>query len=199
MSRCLIFGISLFAIASGALADSTETDYYRLIPIPIPEGIVLEAGGIEAMPDGRLAASTRRGDVYLIEGALNDPPSSVRFTKFASGLHETLSIAQKDGVVYVLQRGELTRLRDTDGDGRADLYETVADGWELSGNHHEYAFASKFDRQGDIWVALCLTGSSTSAAKFRGWGLRLTPDGKTIPVVSGIRSPGGVGSKAAGD
>ena len=39
-----------------------------------------------------------------------------------------------------------------------------------------------------MWVVLCLTGSFTSESTFRGWCLRITPDGKSIPTCSGIRS-----------
>ena len=34
-----------------------QDDYYQVIPIPVPEGIVLEAGGLDFMPDGKLAVS----------------------------------------------------------------------------------------------------------------------------------------------
>ena len=52
---------------------------------------------------------------------------------------------------------------------------------------------SKFDAEGNIWVVLCLTGSFSSEVPFRGWAVRVTPDGRTIPTTSGIRSPGGIG------
>ncbi len=55
------------------------------------------------------------------------------------------------------------------------------------------------DADGNIWVALCLTGSFGSDGLYRGWVVRVTPDGKTIPTCSGIRSPGGIGANAAGD
>ena len=104
-----------------------------------------------------------------------------------------------DGWLYATQRGEVSRLKDDDGDGRADLFETVSDGWEINGDYHEYAFGSKFDRDGNLWVVLCLTGSFSSEVKFRGWCLRISPDGKVTPTVSGLRSPGGIGANAAGD
>ena len=59
--------------------------------------------------------------------------------------------------------------------------------------------ARKFDRDGNLWVALCLTGSFTSENKFRGWALRISPDGKVTPTCSGLRSPGGLGMNAEGD
>jgi hypothetical protein len=93
----------------------------------------------------------------------------------------------------------VSRLKDEDGDGRADRFEVVSDAWEISGDYHEYAFGSKFDREGNLWVVLCLTGSFSSEVKFRGWCLRITPDGRAIPTTSGIRSPGGIGANALGD
>jgi hypothetical protein len=46
-----------------------EDDYYKLIRLPIPEGIVLEVGGLEQLPDGRLAVATRRGEIYFVDVA----------------------------------------------------------------------------------------------------------------------------------
>ena len=133
----------------------------------------------------------------------NDPTAmdvgNIEAQRYAHGLHEVLGLAQRNGWLYCIQRGELTRMKDEDRDGRADLFETVSDGWEINGDYHEYAFGSKFDKNGHLWTVLCLTGSFNSNVKFRGWCLRLTEDGKTIPTCSGIRSPGGIGFNAAGD
>jgi hypothetical protein len=97
---------------------------------------------------------------------------------------------KKDGALYATQRGEVTRLKDTNGDGKADLVETVNDDWGINGDYHDYAFGTKFDKEGNIWVVLCLTGSFTSEVPYRGWCLRISPDGKSIPTCSGVRSPG---------
>src|SRR3954454_16154265 len=96
-----------------------ESAYYKIIEIPIPEDIVLECGGFENMPDGSVMVSTRRGDIYRVEGALKDPPTDVKFTRWATGLHEVLGLAYnpKDGFLYACQRGEITKLKDTDKDG----------------------------------------------------------------------------------
>ena len=37
-------------------------------------------------------------------------------------------------MIYTAQRGELTRMKDSDGDGSADTYETVCDAGDISGN-----------------------------------------------------------------
>lgn len=176
-----------------------EDDYYRLEALPIPNGAVIEAGDLELMPDGRLAMSTRRGDIYMITNPLAEDLDEVRFQRWAEGMHEVLGLAYRDGWLYATQRGEVTRIKDANDDGIADTFETVFDGWGLSGDYHEYAFSSKFDAKGHLWVTLCLTGSFSSNVPFRGWCLRVTPDGEGIPTCSGIRSPGGVGINAAGD
>ncbi|GIW90075.1 MAG: hypothetical protein KatS3mg109_0507 [Pirellulaceae bacterium] len=201
MSRVLSAAIIVAALLAGAAeaADpAAEADYYRIVDVPIPEGVVLEVGGLTLTSTGQLALCTRRGDVYLVDNPLGEP-QQMAFHLFAAGLHEPLGITERDGWLYVTQRGEVSRLRDTDGDGRADQFQTVADGWGLSGDYHEYAFGSPFDRDGNLWVALCLTGSFTSEAFLRGWCVRVTPEGRVVPTCSGLRSPGGIGMNAVGD
>ena len=177
-----------------------EEDFYKILTFKIPDDVVLEAGALELMPDGKLAVATRRGEIYMVEKPFSDDPAKdARFVRYAHGLHEVLGLAYRGDWLYVTQRGELSRLKDSDGDGRADVFETVTDAWEIGGDYHEYAFGSQFDRDGNLWVVLCLTGSFTSENKFRGWCLRVSPEGKVIPTCSGLRSPGGIGMNAAGD
>jgi hypothetical protein len=178
---------------------ATEEDYYKLLRFTVPRGEVLEAGAIEILPGDKVAVGTRRGEIWLLHNAYAADPSKVKFTRFAHGLHEVLGLGQRNGWLYVTHRPEVTRIKDTNGDGKADLFESVTDGWEISGDYHEYAIASRHDKKGNIWITLCLTGSFTSDAKFRGWAVKVTPEGKMIPVMSGVRSPGGVGFNAEGD
>src|SRR5262249_18454452 len=145
------------------------------------------------------AVATRRGEIFLVGNAHPPGPKHVKFSRYAHGLHEVLGPADRDGWLYAAQRGGLTRVEDLNADRRPDGFETGSDLWDITGDYHEYAFGSKFDREGNLWVALCLTGSFTSEGKYRGWCLRIGPDGKAVPVCSGIRSPGGIGMNAEGD
>ena len=195
-----------FCLRAAAAAQKTkpifataEDEYYQILRFELPPGEVLEAGAIEIMPDGKVAVGTRRGEIWMIDNAYADDPKQAKFTRFAHGLHEILGLAQKDGWLYVTQRPDVTRIKDTDGDGKADVFEVVTDGWEINGDYHEYAFGSRFDKDGNIWIALCLTGSFNSNSKFRGWAGKVTPEGKFVPTTSGVRSPGGVGFNADGD
>ena len=178
------------AAEEGAASRATEADFYAIKKLEIPPQAFLEVGALEWLPGDRIAVASRRGEIWFVDDPAGAAP---KWTRFAHGLHEVLGLAWKDGWLYVTQRPEVSRLRDTDGDGEADELETVADGWGVSGDYHEYAFGSKFDADGNIWVVLCLTGSFSSEVPFRGWAVRVTPDGRTIPTTSGIRSPGGIG------
>jgi len=176
----------------------TEDDYYKIITLPTPEGILLEVGGVATLPDGRIAVCTRRGDVWIVENPSMDKGSSPRYTLFASGLHEALGLAYYEGALYTAQRGELTRLIDKNGDGRADVYETVY-AWPLSGHYHEYSFGPKIGPDGSFFV----TGNvafgdeewwrGESRVPWRGWTMKIHPDGTMEPWATGMRSPCGLG------
>ncbi len=180
-------------------ARPDQSEYYTITPLQAPEGVVLEAGAICQLSDGRLAVGTRRGEIWIIDQPESGAVPSERFHLFAQGLHEPLGLAERDGWLYVVQRPDVSRIRDTDGDGLADEFEVVAEPWEISGDYHEYNFGSKFDGAGNLWTTSCLTGSFNSDVLYRGWCLRITPDGKVIPTCSGIRSPGGMAMNADGD
>ncbi len=175
-----------------------QAEFWKVEPVPMPEGVVLEVGALEWIPAAepagvdRLAVATRRGEIWIATGVEGDL-GTVQWRRFAEGLHEVLGLSWRNGWLYVTQRCELSRLKDETGDGVADVFETVSDGWGINGDYHEYAFGSKFDREGNIWIVLCLTGSGSSNSLFRGWCVRVSEDGRLIPTCSGIRSPGGIG------
>jgi len=102
------------------------------------------------MPDGRLAVSTRRGEIWIVENPYQKDSHQTYYRRFASGLHEILGLAYKNGVFYCSQRGELTKITDTDRDGVADSYEPIYQ-FELSGNYHEYTYGPVFDKTGICW------------------------------------------------
>lgn len=168
-----------------------EREYYRLVNLPIPADLVIEAGAFVDLPDGRIAIGTRHGDVFFVSG-MDAPNPRPEFKLFASGLDEIFGLAWKDNALYVTHSAELTKVSDTDGDGTADRFDVISDAWGY-GTYHEYAFGSKFDPAGNLYVALGLSSSYHSQELFRGWALKITPDGKTIPIASGLRSPGGIG------
>ncbi len=195
---CVLLPIGAWAQKKSA---KTEQDYYEIKTLPIPKDIYLEIGGIATMPDGRLAVSTRRGEIWIIENPYQKENHQVHYKRFASGLHEVLGLAYKDGAFYCSQRGELTKITDTDRDGVADSYVPVYQ-FELSGNYHEYTYGPVFDKNGDMLVTLNLAWIGFGEGKFakwRGWLLKIKPDGTMEPHSAGLRSPAGYSINDEGD
>ncbi|MCP4775341.1 MAG: hypothetical protein GY880_13985 [Planctomycetaceae bacterium] len=174
-----------------------EAKYYKMVEVPLPPELAVEAGSFEVMPDKKqLAIATRRGDIFLVDGIFQKHPEPV-FKKYASGLDEIFGMAYRNDAFHITQQTEVTRITDTNNDGRADQFDTLSDRWGFR-HYHEFSFGSKPDPEGNIWVALCLSESYHSKAPFRGWCLKITPDGRSIPVCSGIRSPCGIGPNEHG-
>lgn len=167
----------------------TESDYYEIVDLPIPDDIMLEVGGMDVLPDGRLAVCTRRGEVWLIDDPYQQN-GGPEYELFAEGLHEPLGLTYRDGSIYVTQRTEITRLTDTDGDERAEEYKTI---WTrpVSGNYHEYFYGPLFLPNGDMLVTVNLgwIGHGASLSKWDGWMLQITPEGEVKPLATGLRSP----------
>lgn len=176
-----------------------EGYYYQLITLPIPDNVPLEVGGLDMMKDGRPVVATRRGEVWIVDGAYQANPQP-GYHRFASGLHEPLGLLVQDDALYATQRGELTRMIDEDGDEAADIFETVY-AWPLTGNYHEYSYGPLALPNGNFFVSLNLgwVGHGDSRVKWRGWALEIAPDGEVKPMAVGFRSPAGIGITEAGD
>ena len=172
-----------------------EEDFFNIRNIATPEGVLLEVGGLTVLPNGDLGVATRRGEVYIIENPTSSRPF---FRRFASGLHEPLGLAYKDGALYAAQRGELTKMVDSNSDGKADLYETVYS-WPLSGHYHEYSFGPKIAPDGDFFVTGNVAFGSEewwrgeSRVPWRGWTMKISEEGEMQPWATGMRSPAGLG------
>ena len=203
--------LSSFLLAASP-AD-TISDYYTVETIPTPPGLVAETGGLSFLPDGRLAACFHRGEVMLYN------PKTKSWKLFAEGLHDPLGVvAISNRELLVIQRPELTRITDVNGDGVADTYETVTDQYGMSGNYHEFAFGPVRDAKGNLYISLNTAsngagirdevrgtydslgrqGRMYSCVPYRGWIMQITPDGKVRPYASGFRSPNGMGFDAQG-
>jgi len=192
--RALLCTVFALGSLSAAAQEPREEDYYRIHTVPLPPGLALEVGGIAMLPDGRPLICTRRGEVWIVEGALDGSGEGASFKLFMEGLQEPLGLLVHEGWVYVTQRGELSRMRDADGDDRAEELETVCDTWRVSGNYHEYNFGPRLGPDGNFWITTNkpFGGEPFGRVPWRGFALRITPEGEMIPTCSGLRSPAGI-------
>ena len=169
LSHSIILALTLPVLAVGA----TKTDkksakataeqvagFFQIDPIMTPPGVDPQVGGLDTTADGRLVAAFHHGEVGIFD------PKSQGWKIFAEGLHEPLGVlAEKDGSILVMQRPELTRLKDTTGSGTADSYETVWDGFGMTGNYHEFAFGPVRGANGKLYVALNLASNGDTIHK----------------------------------
>src|SRR5476651_1923952 len=141
------------------------------------EDIALEVSGMDFTADGKLAVAIRKGEVWLLDGVLTRAADKISYKLFASGLHEPLGLLRDGDSLLVTQRTEMTRLRDTNGDGVADEYLTAGRGWNVSGAYHGYAYGPKRDGRGNLWATLNVDmgDHADNKAAWRGWGGIITP------------------------
>ncbi|MFY0625959.1 MAG: hypothetical protein JXR07_06685 [Reichenbachiella sp.] len=184
-------------LVNAQIADR-ESEYYRITTVPVPEGILIEAGGVSVLQDGKVAIATRRGDVWIINNPTLKGGTKPSFQLFASGLHEPLGLAYLEGSLYTAQRGELTKLTDTDGDNIADEYKTIYS-WPLSSHYHEYSFGPVIGPDNSFFVTANVAFGNgewwrgESRVPWRGWTMRIKKDGTMEPWATGMRSPAGYG------
>ncbi|MEM9326657.1 MAG: hypothetical protein AAGA85_13420 [Bacteroidota bacterium] len=175
-----------------------EKEFYRISTVPVPENIAMEVGGLALMQDGSMAVATRRGDVWIVSNPSLERGTPPVIQLFAQGLHEPLGLAYLGGDLYTAQRGELTKLSDTNGDRVADVYETVYS-WPVSGHYHEYSFGplitpdTSFFVTGNVAFGNEEWWRGESRVPWRGWIFKITKDRELEPWATGVRSPAGYG------
>ncbi len=185
-------------------APPVESDYWRIETMRVPDSICMEATGLLPLDEKRLMATNRRGEVWIVTDPWGEKPT---FKLAYDGLSEPLGLLATKGWkgptdwIYTSQRGELSRMRDDDGDGTIDRLETVSSAWSISGNYHEYCFGPVQDANGDLWLTLNRPfGEEPFGHKdWRGWAVRIAPDGTTTFECAGLRSPCGVATSPEGE
>jgi len=106
--------------------------------------------------------------------------------------------------LYVTQKGEVTRLRDRDGDGTADQFDTISAGWPVSQNYHEFTF-NLVPFQGHFYVTTSVplrsgvtnymagTHGSMPISDGPGSWIKIDPiTGKWERIATGLRTPNGM-------
>ena len=216
--KSLPFSALLLGLFLGNVGPlQAEDSSYRLESIAFPPGVPPEVGALGFNPSGDLVVALRRSDV-IVATPIEDP-TAFQWRRFASGLHNPCGMdILSDDEIVVSQMPELTRIRDTDGDGTADDYERVASPWGMSGNYHETNHLVP-DGKGGYFVAIGTAshngpvfyhirgeyskvgrrGRNFSAASWKGWVLHIDAEGTMTPWASGFRMHNGILLDSAGN
>ena len=90
------FFSGFFLFLTAAMAAPVQSDFYLREEIPLPPGEVMEIGSVALLPGQKVAVSTRRGDIWICDGAYGDDLIKVTWKKFAQGQHEPFGMFWKD-------------------------------------------------------------------------------------------------------
>jgi glucose/arabinose dehydrogenase len=166
---------------------------YKLEAFPLPPEIELLVTGMDFLPTGELAVCTWLGDVYIVEQP-QGAPGAAKYRRFARGLNEPGGLKVINGNIYIVQKQELTRLVDTDGNGEADLFECLNQDWGFTGNYHDFSFGPAVDSSNNLYV-MRNGNRGLYEVPYMGWCLKLSPDARQLTAFcDGLRSPNGFGT-----
>ena len=190
-------------VTAGKLSPDTAayvTDKLTL-PLPNPWKRNVRIADLSFFADGRAAAVTFEGDVWMIEGIDKDL-KNVRWKRFASGIHEPMSIDVVKDKIYVFGREGIVRLHDLNADGQADFYENFSNVMAQSPESREWAADMVYGPDGCFYIA---KGGSQSngpgvtaqvAKGFRagsqhnGTVMKISADGLSYEMIAtGLRGP----------
>lgn len=166
---------------------------------------LFEALGLSLTKDNTVVVATRTAGIWrLVKG---------QWHLFAEGTFDSLGVVVEDkkGLSVIAgQKAELTRIRDTNGDGIADSYETLFDAHAYHGNYHSYMHGPVRGGDGAYYVSINLADGNDgstykaggqymgSAGGLAGWSIRIEPNGKFETWANGLRSPAGLGTAPDG-
>jgi cytochrome c2 len=169
-----------------------------LLPVPNPWKRNVRLADIAFLNDqGDAAGVTFDGDVWLISGLKGDL-EAVSWKRFASGLHEPMSIVvrqpnQESGVknqeLLVFDRNGIWKLVDSNNDGECDRYEMFCNLFAQTAETREFPNSMKLGPKGELYISKG-GQEGTTRGKHNGTVIKVAADGKSFEVIGyGLRQP----------
>lgn len=199
LPELLLFpALLILASCAGSFRPSDAQEIERRIQLPKGFRIAVFADGLNRR--ARFMAFDRRGNLYVTlagtgqVAVLPDRDKDGRadaVIPFAAGLKRPHGIDIRDGWVYVGETDGVVRLRDLDGDLRADVKEQIVRGLPAGGH---WTRTVRFGPDGKLYVSI---GSSCNACveddPRRAAVVRYEPDGRGEAVFArGLRNSVGI-------
>ncbi len=162
------------------------------LPYDNPYKALFFVTGLDFMPNGDIAICTAHGDVWIAH--TDEKARRVRWKRYATGLYQPLGLKVVDGEVIVLERGQLTVLRDAQEDkevrGEANVCQCLSNDWHTGPGEHSFDTCLETDRDGSFYFFK--TGDTDLPTG--GCLLRVPKDGGKAEIfATGFRHPIGLG------
>ncbi|MFM2176858.1 MAG: hypothetical protein RL015_956 [Verrucomicrobiota bacterium] len=186
------------------LSTSPEAYVLDSIPLPVPNPWKrnVRLADIAFLNDqGDAAGVTFDGDVWLISGLKGDL-QNVTWKRFASGLHEPMSIVVRKGQglagqevkgqdteILVFDRTGIWKLVDSNNDRECDRYEMFCNLPAQTAETREFPNSMKLGPDGALYISKG-GQEGTTRGKHNGTAIKVAPDGKSFEVIGyGLRQP----------
>jgi len=151
-----------------------------------PTGIDFLEGGQEAV------VCTIDGEVWRLNG-ITRSEGSIEWRRIATGLFQPLGIKYHRGAIYVSCRDQIVVLRDLNGDGETDFYESFNSDHQVTEHFHEFAMGLQVDATGNFYYAKSGRHARTALVPRHGTLIRVSPDGSRSEIIArGFRAANGV-------
>ena len=157
-----------------------------------PWNAQLRFGGLDFLSADRAAICTWDGDVWTVAG-LTAADGSLAWRRIATGLFQPLGVKVIEGTIHVTCRDRIVALRDLDGDGCTDRYDTFNGDHQVTEHFHEFAMGLEADAAGNLYYAKSARHALPAVVPHHGTLLRVSRDGRTTEIVAnGFRAANGV-------
>ncbi len=180
------------SIIRGNEEDAYAADVFAL-PFENPWKSRMRPTGIDFLEDGDEAVvSTIDGEVWRLKG-ITQPEGSIEWRRIATGLFQPLGIKYHEGDIYVGCRDQIAILRDLNGDGETDFYESFNSDHQVTEHFHEFAMGLQTDDAGNFYYAKSGRHARTALVPQHGTLIRVSPDGEHSAIIAnGFRAANGV-------
>ncbi len=158
--------------------------------------------GLDFYDDGNSAAVCDwDGNVWRVDGLADLPPpvapptasATLHWTRIASGLFQPLGLKIIAGQVFVNCRDQICILRDLNGDGETDYYESFNNDHQVTEHFHEFAMGLQTDAAGNLYYAKSARHALPAVVPHHGTLLKVTADGASTEILAtGFRAANGV-------
>ncbi len=179
-------------IIRGEDDDAYAVDVFTL-PRDNPWKSRMRPTGIDFFEGGDAAVlSTIDGEVWRLDG-ITRKSGNIEWRRIATGLFQPLGIKIRDGDIFVGCRDQIVVLRDLNGDGETDYYESFNSDHQVTEHFHEFAMGLQTDAAGNFYYAKSARHARTSLVPQHGTLIRVSANGETSTIIAnGFRAANGV-------
>lgn len=179
-------------ISRGEDSDAYAVDLFTL-PFNNPWKSRMRPTGIDFLKGGDEAVvSTIDGEVFRLEGIAKSK-GKIKWRRIATGLFQPLGIKYHNGAIYVTCRDQIAILRDLNGDGETDFYESFNSDHQVTEHFHEFAMGLQVDDAGNFYYAKSGRHARDALVPQHGTLIRVSPDGAKSDIIAyGFRAANGV-------